>query len=855
MQNYILQNNQSVGPFSDEEIRRKIQHGEVTPQTLAWRPGMPNWVPLHTLFPSPGNRSTSPAAERNVVGIIAVVVGIISLIMLVSLFVLIVTMKHLARNPAFLMLVGFLALSVMAVSLGGIVAGILGMAKKNSRRRSAAIGLSLGIVSLLVMSGALLKGVTMFGSRASAVSDVTKASTRPITIAPETGSNTEDQALRRTWHQRNFIEAYQTIGVKNEQWDEAAIAFLSLAARSAVDDVDAPTDEERFTAAQKALDLGCKDPLVVYLAGKNQLELRRGTELIENGLEGLHDSQYAMLIKFMAASDLTRQYRSLKKSAEIINKTEKASLEILLEGLAKTKISVEDIVILQNQMFESKSRFFDKYSDRICRSLETNSNAPKWLVHRFRGQHHVAEAWKARGSGYASSVTEEGWKGFRDNLAKAEKELTSAWELEPKDPGAPTEMIKVKMGQSSVEEMRLWFDRAVKARFDHGNAYHQMLWGLRPRWFGNHEQMLAFGRQCLNTKRFDTIVPYYFFRAVKDISSEMEDEPDAIFEDAAVFADLSDMFEGYLNEPKQVARKAYYHSLYAIVAYKANDLDTSREQLKAVDFKLSENAKAIWNDDFTDFAEKVCAFGGPAATQVSAGETSRANFRLDKAIVHFTKAEALSATDECALRFIRGRLSSLKLEESLQKGDWIDFLPPTDFQGWKVENGEWTRNEDGTLEVAAGEKGMMLRSLARIGENFEIKGTIEFVSSSTGDFQAGILFGYPHPKSDAWQSIRIKRTKRDGEVIRISQHFYVEDIGKKIPIPDTNTFQIQCWQNQWNVYLNGNQVFQGYTPQKKILRLADDSMLGFGGYADQNKSIVRYRNVQIRRLKASPSAP
>lgn len=52
MATYLSQNNQQAGPFADADILASLAAGRCSPEDLAWRDGMPAWVPLRTLFPS-----------------------------------------------------------------------------------------------------------------------------------------------------------------------------------------------------------------------------------------------------------------------------------------------------------------------------------------------------------------------------------------------------------------------------------------------------------------------------------------------------------------------------------------------------------------------------------------------------------------------------------------------------------------------------------------------------------------------------------------------------------------------------------------------------------------------------------
>jgi hypothetical protein len=45
----VAVNSQSTGPFSLGQLVEKIQAGEISPQTLVWKPGMPQWAPAQNV--------------------------------------------------------------------------------------------------------------------------------------------------------------------------------------------------------------------------------------------------------------------------------------------------------------------------------------------------------------------------------------------------------------------------------------------------------------------------------------------------------------------------------------------------------------------------------------------------------------------------------------------------------------------------------------------------------------------------------------------------------------------------------------------------------------------------------------
>ena len=64
---YILRDGKETGPFSEDATQGLLKRGEVLIADLAWRPGMPEWLPLHSvLYPGPAT-----AHSRSAVGPVA----------------------------------------------------------------------------------------------------------------------------------------------------------------------------------------------------------------------------------------------------------------------------------------------------------------------------------------------------------------------------------------------------------------------------------------------------------------------------------------------------------------------------------------------------------------------------------------------------------------------------------------------------------------------------------------------------------------------------------------------------------------------------------------------------------------
>lgn len=201
----------------------------------------------------------------------------------------------------------------------------------------------------------------------------------------------------------------------------------------------------------------------------------------------------------------------------------------------------------------------------------------RWFSLWIQGEARLVAAWNARGSGWASEVSQAGWKGFEANLLQARAHLTEAWKLRPDYPQAASTMIAVTMGGCSApgESVRTWFDRAVAAQMDDGSAYQSLIWALRPRWGGSHEAMIHLGEECLATGRFDTDVPYQYLQILRDVAEEQPcDSWRSVFRQPGVKENLTRLFAGYIKADPEWA--VLYRKQEAVAAAWCGDYATAR---------------------------------------------------------------------------------------------------------------------------------------------------------------------------------------------------------------------------------------------------------------------------------------
>ena len=140
-----------------------------------------------------------------------------------------------------------------------------------------------------------------------------------------------------------------------------------------------------------------------------------------------------------------------------------------------------------------------------------------WLAAAMKAALRINHAWAWRGTGYANSVTAEGWEGHKSNLIEADRQLGEAYRLHPQEPLLGVMGIQVANAGNSQTTVKEWLRRSVAAGFDCMEAYNTARNFQSPRWGGSYAAMLALGCDCVDTGRFDTRVPGNLINCLKDV--------------------------------------------------------------------------------------------------------------------------------------------------------------------------------------------------------------------------------------------------------------------------------------------------------------------------------------------------
>jgi hypothetical protein len=390
---------------------------------------------------------------------------------------------------------------------------------------------------------------------------------------------------RHEWKIKQFYESYLKVGRSNPIYDPQVKTAMDRFWTLGLDPLQGP-EEPRLKAIEAfkaAIDAGCEDPLVhcmYYLAMDQNGPVNglRPDRSLETAFHQLDKSEYPAVIKFWAT------WRFIRVGGMFAWDAARGAPALVPQIAATPGLPPAELDVNAEQLYDALARSrgsgawreYSAFLDAYTRAAAPNTLGPMVM----RGRVLIDKAWSARGDGWANTVTPQGWKAFYECLDEAEKTLERARKIDPGDPRAPTLMITVKLGQGDRgggrDAMETWFTRAMEANPDNHDACRRKLYYLYPRWHGDHEQMLEFGRWCLRTENWRGGIPFVLIEAHEAVVAELGDRK-AYYERPDVWRDIKDVYEGCLvNFPNAHLQR----NQYAKIATQCGKWDVAHAQFQ-----------------------------------------------------------------------------------------------------------------------------------------------------------------------------------------------------------------------------------------------------------------------------------
>lgn len=462
-----------------------------------------------------------------------------------------------------------------------------------------------------------------------------EAKYQPVPLNEVKVTYTEDQFQkdRANWYQNLFSTEYEQKGNRDPKWNDLVDVFLKEAARRAsitryrrhrsikyyADRLD-----DQFAAQGKTiLELGCNDPLVMSLFLEELLrqknsEIRRYALELEKRYDPDRNSEF---INFQILKMLLLCGQGTKQREAMTHHFRNAINDRQLSALERRIYLEEANIILAPGHRTILGQFIV--------SLENQDQADPWLKNMLLGMFYnelglhggtLREFWPS-----FDIIIGPNWKKakalFMGHLRKSYRLYLQAYKIDPELPEAPLKLFRMSFRQTPVmidgasiqdavdtsfdrlspASPRYWFDQAIAAQFDFRPMYREYRGSLIPEKtiydrLALHQPVVDFGKECLDTERFDTQVPFGFHEALqtviaKDEHSKFPNSPRnrEVYEQTKLLPPMKRMVEGYASHFTE-EEKYYYATLLAGMHWIQGQEDIARAQFAKLDTRLDPAA-------------------------------------------------------------------------------------------------------------------------------------------------------------------------------------------------------------------------------------------------------------------------
>ena len=574
-------------------------------------------------------------------------------------------------------------------------------------------------------------------------------SVEPITIKKDAALEKDHQLLRLEWAKKDLLPAAR-LAWKGKPWAAAAERFCPAALAAWIEDKNATTSlAELADQANKLMTDGCDERLACFLCHLCQYarvdNWRQGTAALDKAINQPDTVLNPAAIGCWALSQRITWLVGIKRTTQDMQKD--LAARMIRAASDGSYSAAFDTVFLRDQM-ALLSVCKDVGPDTLKTLIDTwdKSAWPEWVRLTLIGQAETQWAWALRGGGWANAVTQDGWKGFAEHIQLAHTALEKAHQLRLDRPEAATLMITVAMAEGAPPTVsRQWFDQAIAAQFDYLPAYKKLMWNYAPRWLGNEQMVLEFGKACANTQRYDTEVPAMIYEACRAIAVENAN-PRGVFSHPLVASAISQTAQGYLkHSPATPARHSHLAARGAIATWLAGDAKTAGASLRAAGQSFSRDAKELTRSLLLHplgTSRSILAAEGGFGPDIQALDALINEGKLDEARSAIGKIDTAKLAVVGAREYVAETGDWLTLDGKLKQGGWHPLPVHRSFSTWASTGGNWMRDKDGNL-VLYGDDTYLAELLFGLPmpENIQIRGEFVYEPASHDSIRFAWAFG------------------------------------------------------------------------------------------------------------------
>ena len=539
----------------------------------------------------------------------------------------------------------------------------------------------------------------------------------------------------------------------------AALAFLKAYVEIAVN--QGGDTKKCAELSESAVAAGSRDPIVLAFRARNRSnnKLIPPAEVIQSlrELQGQWaGKQYPPAsIKYLAAawiaSDAKHANLPDAPSSMMRRQAYAEAAKVLAADSASTPAEVLLSFIKGTMEFDRDSA---EHREELYRACLSEPAIDPWLVHMAGGEYYKKLAWQHRGDGWASEVSEDGWKKFHEYMPKSARHYRRAWSLHPEFAEPAAEMIYVTMSGGDRDwSEEDWFHTALIAQADLDLAYQNYFFANTPRWGGNQAKIAAVAEMVIATDRWDLLMPNKGALAVSYLW--MDDRVDAPAGKNPYSARIARKYvESFVaaRNRGEVKSDSFGDRLagMAAILVTADDFETARlafdvspkdndwwwTSSRGISYRYSEGLTYAMTGDAREEVKELHAFlSSPATTAPTVEEVEQEQKRL-------TEARGKDESGQ-AKKFFDIAARMLDQQHAYAAGEWVDLTFEPGLEMWMKRCWKSEIIDPRTIRLSGdGSTGAIeLRPITRFAPPFIVEAEVKPVSAVKGSVKTGITIG------------------------------------------------------------------------------------------------------------------
>lgn len=635
---------------------------------------------------------------------------------------------------------------------------------------------------------------------------------------------------------------YEAHGLKDPRWDAAMRQFIVDYWAFRMKLPGAPRLEEMERRARLIYLDGCDDAslqicygTIQQLMGHEAMATRFYRAAAESG------ERQKMPASFQAAAWSSWYSHSNRNGGDEAKKVAARIVDLLKAAFVNHEYAPQERPFLITDLHAMLDRAPAQTRKAAWEAIKSVPDADPVAVDLLEGEFHISAAWQSRGSGWANDVTKKGWEGFEEHLNAATTCLTRAWEADKTIPEIPTEMIAVAMGHGGPDDMRLWFDRAVAARFDYMPAYSKYVWGLYPRWHGDRASLMRLADECRNSKRYDTPVPFEYVRILLAVRQECDEGSVQAWSTPEVFDSAHEVFEKSLAPGGVFAGSGEYRSMEAAFCALAEKWPQAKQALDAVGGPLDPAGTAMVKLSPLETRGLILVHAGGGSDLLAKGKSAVESAKYADAADAFN-ALLNQQQDPDARAYVRGQLLAARWQADFYAGKTVSLAPDAQLGGFEAVVGRWSSTGDGAI-TGIGDRRQYLQMLSRadFGDSWEFTAEVQFAADQTDWNAAGIILG----QRDRTNFMGLTLSPRHNQLeIRRSPGSDARKIDVDLK-HQPSVLKVRRFGGNVSVFVNGKMLYDGTLPEDEP---GDRFRVGLGGWPFDAENVVTFRNLTIRQF-------